>query len=196
VAIVARSPSDVERTVTELRSEGGQALGVVADLADPGAPSRIAADVHAAFGRVDVLVHCAGTLGSVPLVPLLGMSRDAVGKTFEVNTLGPLALTRAVIGGMLLRDTGTVMTIGSDAAIEAYPTWGACGASKAALEHISRTLAAESSHHEVLAAFCEADLLDRTNRAAASQGFLGHEFGDSCLLLQGSVGPTAALASR
>ena len=57
-----------------------------------------------------------------------------------------LAATTAaglVAGAMALRGTGTVVHISSDAAVEAYPNWGAYGASKAALDHLNRTFAAE-----------------------------------------------------
>src|SRR5262249_60308502 len=64
-------------------------------------------------------------------------------RALAVHVLGPLRLTKAIAGGMLLRGRGTVVSISSDAAVEAYPTWGAYGLSKAALEHMTRTFAAE-----------------------------------------------------
>ena len=50
---------------------------------------------------------------------------------------------KAVAGSMMLRQTGLIINISSDAAVEAYPSWGAYGASKAALDHLTRTAAAE-----------------------------------------------------
>jgi NAD(P)-dependent dehydrogenase (short-subunit alcohol dehydrogenase family) len=108
-----------------------------------------AALAHAAaqFGGADLLVNNASTLagydleggpmpslGDFPLVGLL--------ETFEVNVLGPLALTQLVLR-QLRRKHGRVINVSSDAAVEAYPGWGGYGASKAALDHASAVLAAE-----------------------------------------------------
>jgi NAD(P)-dependent dehydrogenase (short-subunit alcohol dehydrogenase family) len=62
---------------------------------------------------------------------------------FQVNVLGPIRLARALVGPMVLRGEGLVLTVSSDAAVEAYPGWGAYGASKAALDHAARVWAAE-----------------------------------------------------
>lgn len=143
VAILARSQAAVDQTVAELQGLGGEVLGIAADVGLPGSAVRIAACVSEGLGHVDVLVHNAGSLGAVPLPTLLDMEPADLEAAFRVNTFGPVALTRALVGGMLLRRRGLIVHLGSDAAVEAYPTWGAYGASKAAIEHISRTLAAE-----------------------------------------------------
>ncbi|MBV8761157.1 MAG: SDR family oxidoreductase, partial [Deltaproteobacteria bacterium] len=61
----------------------------------------------------------------------------------ETNLVGPFRLTKVIAGAMALRGSGTIVHISSDAAVEAYPTWGAYGISKAAQDHLSRVLAAE-----------------------------------------------------
>ena len=61
----------------------------------------------------------------------------------EVNLIGPFRLTKALAGAMVLRRRGAVVHISSDAAISAYSRWGAYGVSKAALDHLNRTWAAE-----------------------------------------------------
>jgi len=88
-------------------------------------------------------VHNAGTLGPVPLRLMLDTDCEDVEHALAVHVLGPLRLTKAVAGSMLVRGAGTVLAITSDAAVEAYPRWGAYGLSKAALEHMMRTLAVE-----------------------------------------------------
>jgi NAD(P)-dependent dehydrogenase (short-subunit alcohol dehydrogenase family) len=60
-----------------------------------------------------------------------------------VNLLGPFRLSRAIVGGMLIRGRGSVVSISSDAAVSAYANWGAYAVSKAALDHLSRSWAAE-----------------------------------------------------
>jgi NAD(P)-dependent dehydrogenase (short-subunit alcohol dehydrogenase family) len=63
--------------------------------------------------------------------------------TLAVNLVGPFRLTRVLAGPMVLAGSGTIVNISSDAAVQAYPKWGAYGVSKAALDHLGRIWAAE-----------------------------------------------------
>ena len=67
----------------------------------------------------------------------------------NTNLIGPFRLTKAVLPSLLLNGSGTVINISSDAAINGYPTWGAYGVSKAALDHLSRIWSAELAEHKV-----------------------------------------------
>jgi NAD(P)-dependent dehydrogenase (short-subunit alcohol dehydrogenase family) len=60
-----------------------------------------------------------------------------------VNVLAPLHLSQLVIPHMMERGEGVIVNVTSDAGVEAYSTWGGYGASKAALEHVSRVLSTE-----------------------------------------------------
>jgi NAD(P)-dependent dehydrogenase (short-subunit alcohol dehydrogenase family) len=104
---------------------------------------RIAAEIRDRLGVPDLVVNNAATLGPVPLPLLLDLDPDALAEAFRVNVLGPFRLTRALVGPMVLRGSGTVVAVSSDAAVDAYPTWGAYGATKAAQDHLQRTFAAE-----------------------------------------------------
>src|SRR5439155_863204 len=99
-------------------------------------------EAAAAHGGIDLLVNNASELGDTPLPPLVEASRETFLRVFEVNTLAPLALVREALP-LLRRGTGLVVNISSDAAIGGYPGWGTYGASKAALDLVSKTLAAE-----------------------------------------------------
>ncbi len=140
---VARGAEALERAVAEARAQGGQAFAVAADVGAPGAPARIAAEASGLAGDVDLVVHNASTLGPVPLVPLVDVDEEQLRRVFAVNAVGPLSLTRALAGGMVVRGRGTIVFISSDAAVEPYPTWGPYGAAKAAVDHAARVLAAE-----------------------------------------------------
>ena len=95
------------------------------------------------FGRIDVLVNNASELGPSPMPALEAYPWRELERVFRINVLAPLHLTQLVLPGMKERGEGVVINVSSDAGVEAYPGWGGYGASKAALEHISRTLAAE-----------------------------------------------------
>lgn len=95
------------------------------------------------FGRIDVLVNNASELGPSPMPALDAYLWEELERVFRVNVLAPLHLTQLVLPGMKERGEGVIINVSSDAGVEAYPGWGGYGSSKAALEHISRTLAAE-----------------------------------------------------
>lgn len=139
---VARG-EEIEVAMAGIRAEGGAAWAIRADVGAPDAAARIAGAAAALVGPIDGLVQNAGTLGAVPLRPWLDGPADALEEALRVNTLGPAMLLRAVAGGMALRGRGVIVTISSDAAVEAYPTWGPYGASKAANDQLHRVVAAE-----------------------------------------------------
>src|SRR5438445_3674839 len=96
-----------------------------------------------AFGRIDLLVNNASELGPSPMPALSDYPWQALERVLKVNVLAPLHLAQLVLPGMKERGEGVIINVSSDAGVEAYDGWGGYGASKAALEHISRTLAVE-----------------------------------------------------
>jgi NAD(P)-dependent dehydrogenase (short-subunit alcohol dehydrogenase family) len=94
------------------------------------------------LGGADLLVNNAGILGPSPQPALADYPLDTLRDVYEVNVVAPLALIQAALPG--LRDrAGAVVTVTSDAAVEAYPGWGGYGSAKAAVEQASRILAVE-----------------------------------------------------
>jgi short-subunit dehydrogenase len=96
-----------------------------------------------AFGRVDVLINNASDIGITPLPPLERHAWQSLVRLFTVNAVAPMHLIQLLLPGMRTRGRGTIVNISSDAAVNAYPGWGGYGASKAALEQLSRVLAKE-----------------------------------------------------
>ncbi len=143
VVLVARGGDALERVVADIRDAGGEAFGIAADVADKRAVYPIAGQAAALVGPIDILINNASTLGPTPLPLLLDTACEDLEQVLAVNLVGPFRLTKAIAGAMALRGRGVVVNISSDAAVEAYPRWGAYGASKAALDHLSRIWAAE-----------------------------------------------------
>jgi NAD(P)-dependent dehydrogenase (short-subunit alcohol dehydrogenase family) len=143
VALVAREAGPLRAAVASLRGEGVVAEAIVGDVGDKRAIHAIAHQAAALLGPVDLLIHNASTLGPTPLRLLLDTECEEFERALQVNLLGPFRLSKAIAGAMALRGRGTIVHVSSDAAVEAYPRWGAYGASKAALDHLSRTWAAE-----------------------------------------------------
>jgi NAD(P)-dependent dehydrogenase (short-subunit alcohol dehydrogenase family) len=140
---VARRTEALEHAARALRAEGLTAHALAADVGDIDAIYPLAGASQALVGPIELLVHGASTLGPTPLGPLLDLPCEEFLRVLQVNLLGPFRLTRAIAGGMIVRGSGIVASISSDAAVNAYPHWGAYGVSKAALDHLSRSWAAE-----------------------------------------------------
>ncbi|HEU0174619.1 MAG TPA: SDR family oxidoreductase [Blastocatellia bacterium] len=143
VALVARHQEEIDEVISEIRRHGGIAFGIVADVGEKESVYPIVGQAAALAGPIDVLINNASALGPVPLRLIPDTDCEDFELALQVNTVGPFRLIKAVVGSMVLRQTGVILNISSDAAVEAYPSWGVYGASKAALDHLTRIAAAE-----------------------------------------------------
>ena len=139
--LTARGEVELSRVAAGLAGEPSRIVAIGVDVSDPAHHHRL---VKAAedWGRIDLLVNSASELGTTPLPPLAKTSRQNVLRVFDVNVLAPLGLVQEALP-LLERARGLVVNISSDAAVGGYPGWGTYGASKAALDLVSKTLAAE-----------------------------------------------------
>jgi NAD(P)-dependent dehydrogenase (short-subunit alcohol dehydrogenase family) len=167
VVLAARHRAAIDEVVTRLRTRGGEAHGVVADIGDKDAVYPLAGAAAELVGPLDILVHNASELGPTPLQLLLDTPCEQLERVLAVNIVGPFRLTKIVAGAMALRGRGTVVHISSDAAVEAYPRWGAYSISKAALDHQSRIWAAELGNTGVRVFSVDPGEMDTEMHAAA-----------------------------
>ncbi|MEV7397007.1 SDR family oxidoreductase [Aeromicrobium sp. NPDC092404] len=135
VVITGRDEGRVRAAAREL---GPSAVAVAGDVTDAWHRAALLAAVP---DGLDLLVNNASTLGATPLVPLTRLPEQVLRDVWETNVVAPMALIRALRGSLLVGSA--VVNVTSDAAVEHYETWGAYAASKAALEHLTLTLAAE-----------------------------------------------------
>jgi NAD(P)-dependent dehydrogenase (short-subunit alcohol dehydrogenase family) len=149
VAFIARDAARVRRLAQDLPGTHG----IVGDIARRDDIHPIALQVGAALGGLDVLVNNASSLGPVPLALLADTECEDLEAALAANLLGPFRLGKALLGALAASArTGAqslVINISSDAAVTPYPGWGAYGASKAALHHLSRIWDAELREHGV-----------------------------------------------
>ncbi len=143
LALVARGEQALDEVAAAIRAAGGEAHAIAADVGAKDEVYPIAGAAASLVGDVEVLVHNASDLGPVPLALLADTACEELERVLAVNVVGPFRLTKALAGPMLLRQRGLVVHVSSDAAVAAYPRWGAYGASKAALDHLARIWAAE-----------------------------------------------------
>lgn len=146
LALCARGAEALEGVAEGCRQHGDRVLAVLADVSDARDVERFAATTLERFGGVDVLVNNAADLGPVPTPQLTDAPSSALEDVLRANVLGPLQLTQAVIGGMLLRNRGLVINISTDAALIGFAELGLYSASKAALDALTRSWAAELQH--------------------------------------------------
>jgi pteridine reductase len=132
----ARSVGEAERLADALRSGGGDARVVPADLRDPEAPSALVDAAARAFGRLDIVVNSAATFLHAPVDAISPALWD---ETFAVNVRAPFFIAQAA--ARHLPEGGVIVNIADHLAFEAVPSMVAHGASKAALVHVTQTLA-------------------------------------------------------
>lgn len=149
VAFVARDAARVAAVERELPGSHG----IAGDVSRKTETHALAIQIAGALGGLDVLVNNASSLGPVPLALLADTDCEDLEKALATNLVGPFRLTKALLGSLGASARAgrrpLVVNIGSDAAITPYAGWGAYGASKAALVHLSRIWDEELREHGV-----------------------------------------------
>ena len=137
VAFVARHRDRVEQVAREIRG----VHGITGDVSRKDEIHPIAIQIAGELGGLDVLINNASDLGPVPLALLADTECEDFERALATNLLGPFRLTKALLGALATSAREgrgpVVVNISSDAAVNAYPGWGAYGASKAALRHLT-----------------------------------------------------------
>lgn len=136
VVIDARHADELAAAVADL-----PVVSVPGDITDPLHRREIVNQVRA-LGALDLLINNASLLGPSPQPNLASYPLEVLRQVLEVNLIAPLAVLQELLPLMRIPG-GVVMNITSDAAVEGYAGWGGYGSSKAALEQLSRILAAE-----------------------------------------------------
>ena len=138
VAFVARG---AERVADVARAHTGT-HGIVGDVASKDDIYPMALQILGELGGLDILINNASDLGPVPLAVLGDTQCEDLERALVTNVVGPFRLTKALLGALASSARegrgAVVLNVSSDAAVSAYPTWGAYGASKAALRHLTQ----------------------------------------------------------
>lgn len=164
LVIGARDAGALDATADSLRRQGATVVTVAGDITDASVRARLVAAAQE-LGGLDLLVNNASELGGIG--PLADVDiLDGFARVMRINAGAPLALTQLAIP-LLAERRGLIVNISSDAATGAYPGWGPYGASKAALELLTRTLAAELRPMQVAAVIVDpGDMRTRMHQEA------------------------------
>ena len=171
---VAALDADGAAAESVARGLGAPSVSIVCDVTSLDEVEAAVERVQATLGPVDVLVNNAGILGP-PATRLVDLDPSDWGRIFAVNLTGAWHLTRTVVPAMTARGRGCLVNIASGAAYNGVPGIGAYGAAKAALLHLTKTLALEHAKSGVrCVAVCpgnvDTPMLARIAETLAAQG--------------------------
>ncbi|MGV9555764.1 SDR family NAD(P)-dependent oxidoreductase [Streptomyces sp. NPDC003401] len=138
----ARTAEVLEETAAALAEHGTRVEALAGDVTDPAHRSALVAAARR-LGGCRLLVNNASALGAEPLVRLAELPLEGLRRALEVNVVAALGLVQEALPLLRGAPDGAVITVSSDAAAEAYATWGGYGASKAALDRIAAVLGVE-----------------------------------------------------
>jgi NAD(P)-dependent dehydrogenase (short-subunit alcohol dehydrogenase family) len=145
VAVAARTSDELDDTVERIRLAHGQALAVPFDLLATDDGPRLVGEVEQTLGPITLLINNAGVMAPIGLD--WEIDPAAWWRTMEVNVHGTFMCTRAVLPGMIARRRGRIINVSSSAVFKAHPYYSAYGASKAAITHMTGSLAAAIRRH-------------------------------------------------
>ena len=166
----ASSKAGADRVVAEITGNGGKAVAIQADLAKEADIRRLFAETKKAFGRLDVLVNNAGVY---EFAPLENVTAQHFHKMFDLNVLG-LILASQEAAKLFGPGGGSIINISSAVATAALPTASVYSATKAAVDAVSRSLAAELGPKKVRVNSINPGMVETEGVHAA--GFTGGDF--------------------
>ena len=168
VIAVARTEGALEELDDAIQSEGGSATLVPLDLTDYEGVDRLGAALFERWGKLDVLIGNAGDLGVIS--PIGHVQPKDWHKAIDINVNANWRLLRSMDPLLQAADAGRAVFVTSGAAQKCNPFWGPYAMSKAALEALVKTYAAESANTNVRANLLSPGPVRTAMRAKAMPG--------------------------
>jgi NAD(P)-dependent dehydrogenase (short-subunit alcohol dehydrogenase family) len=187
VVLIARTPSELDQTLAEIQSAGGEGLAMPADVSSPSAIAALFEKVEDSASPITMLVNNAGVLA--PIGVLWEVDPDEWWRNLEINLRGPFLCMRAVLPGMISRQRGRIVNLASSASKVPIPDGTAYGASKTALVRVTESLSRELEGYGV-----SVFSIDPGNVDTGMHEFLGHS--PEWLRRRGTHQPVFTLAER
>ena len=140
VVVAARRTERLETLATKISADGGEALAVELDLADPGSIDRCATTALEAYGEIDIVVANAGVVGPYTA---LGADPDVFCTNVQVNLLGTQRLLSHLGPSMVEQGHGDIVFVSSDVVVRPRTHMSSYVAAKAVLEGLARAMQME-----------------------------------------------------
>jgi 3-oxoacyl-[acyl-carrier protein] reductase len=166
----ASSRSGADEVVAEIKSGGGKAVAVQADVAKKADIERLFAETKKAFGQLDVLVNNAGVYEFLPLEKI---TEEHFHKQFNVNVLGLILTTQEAVK-QFGTDGGSIINISSVVSTSAPATASVYSATKGAVDTVTRSLAKELGARKIRVNSINPGMIETEGVHAA--GFIGSDF--------------------
>lgn len=141
VAVASRTATQVHEVAAGIVATGGKALAVTTDVTNYEQCVALVAQVESELGSIDILVNNAG--GGHASSFVASADPGAWVGTIEQNLVSVFNVTRAVLPGMVARESGRIINVGSGTGYACSPGRSAYGTSKAAVAYFTRVLAEE-----------------------------------------------------
>ncbi|USO03891.1 MAG: SDR family NAD(P)-dependent oxidoreductase [Rhodospirillales bacterium] len=168
VVLLARSVGGLEEVDDDIRASGGKATLMPQDLLDMAALERLGPALLERFGGLDIFVGNAGMLGT--LGPLADADPKEFQKVMDTNVTANFRLIRTLDPLLRASEAGRAIFVSSGAAHGMRAYWGAYGISKAALEMLAKTYAAETVKTKIRVNFVDPGAVRTAMRASAYPG--------------------------
>ena len=146
VALLARTEAQLQDVAKEIEALGVKAVVLAADIADRAAVEAAVAQATEALGSIDILINNAG-IGT--FAKLVDMDPTEWEHIIQVNLMGTYYATRAVLPGMIARETGDIINVASTAGQRGAATTSAYSASKFAVLGLTESLMQEVRKHNI-----------------------------------------------
>lgn len=149
IAVCDISREAVERAVSGIASSGGDAFGVVADVADPQSIDDAVQQTIDLLGRIDILVHAAGGSARSRIKDLVDQTDDVIREIIGVNLLGGIFCARAAARNMIQNKSGRIICVASTNGVMGNKGLVEYSASKGGLIAMTRALAKEIGQYGI-----------------------------------------------
>ena len=147
VVIAARTSSKLDEAVERIKSGGGRAKAIQADISDEKQVRRLVADTIDDYGKVDILVNNSGIGG--PTVNVVDLRLQDWNEVLAINLTGSMLCAREVLKHMIPRRKGNIVNIASDAGRFGYPMRSPYCVSKWGIIGLTETLAIEVGQYDI-----------------------------------------------
>jgi NAD(P)-dependent dehydrogenase (short-subunit alcohol dehydrogenase family) len=193
VVVAARRRQLCDRTVAQIRTDGGEAISIPTDVTEESQVHHLIADTVRQMGRLDILVNNAGIGGG-------GRIADTSTETFDrvitVNLRGTFLCARAGFRQMMRNDGGIILNMSSVAGVQAWAGTGTYSASKHGIMALTKAMADEGRQHRIkVCAICPGgvadELVDASSGEIERSGAISpFDVAETCVYLA-TLGPNA-----
>lgn len=147
VVIIARTATEINNTVSEIRQNGGEVIGIVGDVSKWEDIENLVSNTISNFGTIDILVNNAGVLK--PIGPFIDTNIEEWVRNFQINFLGTVLCCKAILPVMIEKKHGKIINLSGGGSTSPRVNFTAYGVAKTAIVRFTETLAEELKNFNI-----------------------------------------------